>query len=61
MRIDLDTNLNELGKDYLKKQSQKHCYMKPQKNGVLMLKAEMYKLPPMYVGPYAEQDADLDT
>ena len=22
-------------------------------------KAEMYKLPAMYVGPYAEQDADL--
>jgi hypothetical protein len=33
--------------------------MKPQKSGGVDAKAQMYKLPAMYVGPYAEQDADL--
>ena len=33
--------------------------MMQQKSGVLMQKTEMWRLPPMYVGPYAEQDAAL--
>jgi hypothetical protein len=33
--------------------------MKLHKHGKIDAKAEMYKLPYQYVGPYAEQDADL--
>jgi len=51
--------LNVLGKDYLQEtKSEAGLYEAAREWGV-DAKSEMYKLPAMHVGPYAEQDADL--
>ena len=52
-------SLNELGKDYLKETKSEALLYEAAKEWGVDAKAEMYKLPAMYVGPYAEQDADL--
>ena len=52
-------SLDELGKKYVgEKKSQSALYDAAKSWGV-NAKTEMWKLPPMYVGPYAEQDAAL--
>ena len=51
--------LNELGKDYLKETKSEALLYEAAKEWGVNAKAEMWKLPAMYVGPYAEQDADL--
>ena len=51
--------LNDLGKDYLKESKSEALLYEAAKEWGVDAKAEMWKLPPMYVGPYAEQDADL--
>ena len=51
--------LNDLGKDYLKETKSEALLYEAAKEWGVDAKAEMWKLPPMYVGPYAEQDADL--
>jgi len=51
--------LNVLGRDYLQEtKSEAGLYEAAREWGV-DAKSEMYKLPAMHVGPYAEQDADL--
>ena len=52
-------SLNELGKDYLKDTKSEALLYEAAKEWGVDAKGEMYKLPAMYVGPYAEQDADL--
>jgi len=52
-------SLNELGKDYLKDTKSEGLLYEAAREWGVDAKGEMYKLPPMYVGPYAEQDADL--
>ena len=52
-------SLNELGKDYLKETKSEALLYEAAKEWGVDAKGEMYKLPAMYVGPYAEQDADL--
>jgi len=52
-------SLNELGKDYLKDTKSEGLLYEAAKEWGVDAKGEMYKLPAMYVGPYAEQDADL--
>jgi DNA polymerase I-like protein with 3'-5' exonuclease and polymerase domains len=52
-------SLNELGKDYLKESKSEALLYEAAKEWGVNAKAEMWKLPAMYVGPYAEQDADL--
>ena len=52
-------SLNDLGKDYLKETKSEALLYEAAKEWGVDAKAEMWKLPPMYVGPYAEQDADL--
>ena len=52
-------SLNELGKDYLKETKSEGLLYEAAKEWGVDAKGEMYKLPAMYVGPYAEQDADL--
>ena len=52
-------SLNELGKDYLKETKSEALLYEAAKEWGVDAKAQMYKLPAMYVGPYAEQDADL--
>ena len=52
-------SLNELGKDYLKETKSEALLYEAAKEWGVNAKAEMWKLPAMYVGPYAEQDADL--
>tara|TARA_R100001463_G_scaffold54827_1_gene106003 strand:- start:1974 stop:3839 length:1866 start_codon:yes stop_codon:yes gene_type:complete len=52
-------SLNELGRDYLKDTKSEGLLYEAAKEWGVDAKAEMWKLPPMYVGPYAEQDADL--
>jgi DNA polymerase I-like protein with 3'-5' exonuclease and polymerase domains len=52
-------SLNELGKDYLKDTKSEALLYEAAREWGIDAKSEMYKLPPMYVGPYAEQDADL--
>ena len=55
----LKFSLDELGKKYVgEKKSQSALYEAAKSWGV-NAKTEMWKLPPMYVGPYAEQDAAL--
>ena len=52
-------DLNTVGKEYLNDtKSQAQLYEAAKEWGVDP-KGEMWKLPAMYVGPYAEQDADL--
>tara|TARA_R110001583_G_scaffold40728_3_gene129891 strand:+ start:2012 stop:3877 length:1866 start_codon:yes stop_codon:yes gene_type:complete len=52
-------SLNELGKEYLQDSKSEGLLYEAAKEWGVDAKGEMYKLPPMYVGPYAEQDADL--
>ena len=52
-------SLNELGKDYLKETKSEALLYEAAKEWGVNAKAEMWKLPAMYDGPYAEQDADL--
>ena len=52
-------SLKELGKDYLKETKSEGLLYEAAKEWGVDAKGEMYKLPAMYVGPYAEQDADL--
>ena len=52
-------SLNELGKDYLKETKSEALLYEAAREWGVNAKAEMWKLPAMYVGPYAEQDADL--
>ena len=52
-------SLNELGKDYLKDTKSEALLYEAAREWGVDAKGEMYKLPAMYVGPYAEQDADL--
>jgi DNA polymerase I-like protein with 3'-5' exonuclease and polymerase domains len=52
-------SLNDLSKDYLgDKKQENELYSTGLEHGVDP-KAEMHKLPPMVVGPYAEKDAEL--
>lgn len=51
--------LNALGKDYLQDKKDEELLKNAAKEWGVDPKAEMYKLPPQYVGPYAEQDAAL--
>ena len=52
-------SLNDLGKDYLKDKKSETLLYEAAGAWSVDAKSEMYKLPAMYVGPYAEQDADL--
>ena len=52
-------SLNDLGKDYLKDKKSEALLYEAAGAWSVDAKSEMYKLPAMYVGPYAEQDADL--
>ena len=52
-------SLNELGKDYLKESKSEGLLYEAAREWGVNAKSEMWKLPAMYVGPYAEQDADL--
>ena len=52
-------SLNALGKEYLHDTKSEGLLYEAAKEWGVDAKAEMYKLPPMYVGSYAEQDADL--
>lgn len=51
--------LNALGKDYLQEKKDEVLLKTAAGEWGVDAKAEMYKLPPQYVGPYAEQDAAL--
>ena len=52
-------SLNDLGKDYLNDKKSETLLYEAAGAWNVDAKSEMYKLPAMYVGPYAEQDADL--
>ena len=52
-------SLNNLGKDYLQNRKDEKLLSAAASEWGVDAKAEMYKLPPQYVGPYAEQDAAL--
>lgn len=52
-------SLNNLGKDYLQNRKDEKLLSAAASEWGVDAKAEMYKLPPQYVGPYAEQDALL--
>lgn len=51
--------LNSIGKDYLQEKKDEGLLKTAAGEWGVDAKAEMYKLPPQYVGPYAEQDAAL--
>lgn len=51
--------LNNLGKEYLQEKKDEGLLKTAAGEWGVDAKAEMYKLPPQYVGPYAEQDAAL--
>lgn len=51
--------LNSIGKDYLQEKKDEGLLKIAAGEWGVDAKAEMYKLPPQYVGPYAEQDAAL--
>ena len=51
--------LDALGRDYLGKGKNESGLVEAGKEWGVNPKSEMYKLPPLYVGGYAEQDADL--
>ena len=51
--------LNNLGRDYLADKKDERLLREAANEWGVDAKAEMYKLPPQYVGPYAEQDAAL--
>jgi len=52
-------SLNELGKHYLGESKNETLLYEAAKSWGVDAKGEMWKLPPMYVGPYAEKDTDL--
>jgi DNA polymerase I-like protein with 3'-5' exonuclease and polymerase domains len=52
-------SLNNLGRDYLEQRKDEKLLRDAANEWGVDAKAEMYKLPPQYVGPYAEQDAAL--
>jgi DNA polymerase I-like protein with 3'-5' exonuclease and polymerase domains len=52
-------SLNNLGKTYLNEQKDESMLTEAAQMFGVDPKSEMYKLPPEYVGQYAEQDADL--
>lgn len=52
-------SLNNLGRDYLEQRKDERLLRDAANEWGVDAKAEMYKLPPQYVGPYAEQDAAL--
>ena len=52
-------DLNTVGKDYLNDTKSQALLYETAKEWGVDPKAEMWKLPPMFVGDYAEQDADL--
>jgi DNA polymerase I-like protein with 3'-5' exonuclease and polymerase domains len=52
-------SLNNLGRDYLEQRKDEKLLKDAANEWGVDAKAEMYKLPPQYVGPYAEQDAAL--
>ena len=51
--------LTNLGRDYLHERKDERLLREAAAEWSVDAKAEMYKLPPQYVGPYAEQDAAL--
>lgn len=51
--------LTNLGRDYLYEKKDERLLREAAAEWSVDAKAEMYKLPPQYVGPYAEQDAAL--
>jgi len=52
-------SLNDLSKDYLGEKKSEALLYEAAKDWGVDAKNDMWKLPPMYVGPYAEQDAEL--
>ena len=52
-------SLDELGKEYVGEKKNQSALYEAAKEWGVNAKTEMWRLPPMYVGPYAEQDADL--
>jgi len=52
-------SLNNIGRDYLQQKKDEKLLKDAANEWGVDAKAEMYKLPPQYVGPYAEQDAAL--
>ena len=52
-------SLNELSKDYLGEKKSEALLYEAAKDWGVDAKNDMWRLPPMYVGPYAEQDAEL--
>ena len=50
-------SLNELSRDYLGESKSEALLYEAAKEWGVDAKGEMYRLPPMHVGPYAEQDA----
>ena len=52
-------DLNTVGREYLNETKSQKLLFDTAKEWGVDAKAEMWKLPPMYVGDYAEQDADL--
>ena len=51
--------LNALGREYLKEKKDEALLRDAAEAWGVDAKADLYQLPPMYVGPYAEQDAEL--
>jgi DNA polymerase I-like protein with 3'-5' exonuclease and polymerase domains len=51
--------LDDLGKEYVGEKKSQHDLYEAAKEWGVDPKTEMWRLPPMYVGPYAEQDAAL--
>ena len=52
-------SLDELGKKYVGEKKSQTALYEAAKDWGVNAKTEMWRLPPMYVGPYAEQDAAL--
>jgi DNA polymerase I-like protein with 3'-5' exonuclease and polymerase domains len=52
-------NLNAVAKDYIQEKKDESLLYEAAQAWQVDAKSEMYKLPYQYVGPYAEQDADL--
>ena len=52
-------NLNAVARDYIQEKKDESLLYEAAQAWQIDAKAEMYKLPYQYVGPYAEQDADL--
>tara|TARA_R110000824_G_scaffold106188_4_gene250882 strand:- start:2924 stop:4858 length:1935 start_codon:yes stop_codon:yes gene_type:complete len=51
--------LNSLGKTYLKERKDEKLLQEAAKQWGINAKSDLWRLPPQYVGPYAEQDARL--